>query len=167
MNTNQALAEHVNIISFPPIGMEGAAGLVAPYVSLKHYSRATLVLIKAAGNAAEDPTITFDQATAVAGTGTKALTVVNRAHKKESVADLETVAAWTEVTQAVAATFVGNGDAEQVVLIDIRAEDLDVDNGFDCVRAVVADVGAVAQIGCMFWCLWGARYTPGLTPIAN
>jgi hypothetical protein len=167
LDTNKNFAEQVNIIAFPPIDLANAAGLITPYVSLKNYSRATLILHKGAGGAAEAPTITLDQATAVAGTGSKALASITRIHKKESAADLETVALWTLVTQAAAATFVGGVQLEGLYAIDIKAEDLDVDNGYDCFRASIADVGVTAQLAAFHCVLWGQRYSPGLTPLAN
>jgi hypothetical protein len=167
MNTNLAFAEQVNIVAFPPIDLAGAAGLATPYVSLKHYSRATLILHKAAGGAAEAPTITLDQATNVSGAGTKTLASITRIYKKESAADLETIGTWTLVTQAAAATFLGGVQLEGLYSIDVRAEDLDVDNSFDCFRAVIADVGTTAQLASLQMVLWGSRYALGLTPLAN
>ena len=167
LDTNKNFAEQVNIYAFPPIDLANAAGLITPYVSLKNYSRATLLLHKAAGGAAEAPTITLDQATAVAGTGTKALASITRIYKKESAADLETVATWTLVTQAAAATFLAGVQLEGIYSIDVRAEDLDVDNGFDCFRATIADVGITAQLGAFLCILWGSRYNPPLTAISN
>jgi len=167
MNLNALFAEQANVVAFPPADLAGATGLATPWISLKTYARATLLLNKAAGNAAEDPTLTLQQATNVGGAGAKALSVIARLHKKESVADLETIGVWSEVVQAAAATYVGDGDVEALYAIDVRAEDLDADNGFDCFRATIADVGTNAQLGALIVILWGARYAPPLTPLTN
>lgn len=167
IDTNANLAEQLNIVAFPPIDLANAAGLATPYVSLKNYSRATILLHKAAGGAAEAPIITLDQATNVSGASTKALSSITRIHKKESAADLETIGTWTLVTQAAAATFTAGVQLEGLYSIDVKADDLDVDNGFDCFRAVIADVGATAQIGSLLMILWGSRYNPPLTPLTN
>lgn len=167
LDTNANFAEQCNIYAFPPIDLANAAGLATPYISMKNYSRATILLHKAAGGAAEAPTITLDQATAVAGTGSKALASITRIHKKESAADLETIATWTVVTQTAAATFLAGVQLEGLYSIDVKADDLDVDNGYDCFRATIADVGATAQIGSLLCILWGSRYNPPLTAIAN
>ena len=145
----------------------GAAGLVTPWLSLKNYHRATVLLIKGAGSAAEDPVLTFLQAQDVTGTGSKILSAVARVDKKQHATQLETQGVWTSVAQAALNTFTGDGELQAIYAIDVRSEDLDADNGFDCFRMTIADVGTVAQLACLCVVLWGARYAPPLTPLTN
>ena len=51
-------------------------------------------------------------------------------------------------------------------MIDVLAEDLDIDNGFDCLRASLADVGVVAQLGAMPYLLHEPRYASDPLPSA-
>ena len=147
---NALLAEQANIVAFAPIDLAAASGLATPWLSLKNYARATIVLIKGAGNAVEDPALTFLQATDIAGAGSKALATVTRIDKKQHATTLETQGTWTQVAQAAAGAFVGDGELQAIYAIDVKAEDLDQDNGFDCFRVTIADVGTTAQLGCLF-----------------
>lgn len=168
---NADFAEQVNILSAAPLDMAGAAGLATPWVSLKLYKRATFVLICAAGGAAEQPTITLQQATAVAGTGAKSLVAIRRPFLKQHATALEGIGAFTSVTQAAAATYavpaVAGNQAASMVVFDILDEDLDVAGGFDCVRATVADVGVTAKLGVLFVLLWGSAYAPPLSAVVD
>jgi len=62
-----------------------------------------------------------------------------------------------------------SAEAEAIIAVDIKAEDLDVDNDFDCVRLDVADVGSNAQLGCGFYILYEPRSAeePALSAIAD
>jgi len=166
-NPNQLFAELANIVPGVPVDLSGASGAALPWTSLKNYQKFTIVVIKAAGNAAEDPTITVQQATDVSGTGAKNLASITRIDKKEHATAVNGVGVWTKVAQAAAATFVGDGDSQAVYAIDIKPEDLDVNNNFDCIRATIADVGTNAQLATLFGIAWAPRYQPPLTNVAN
>lgn len=130
------------------------------YVSLKNAKGVLVVFFKAAGTAADDPTLELQQATAVAGTGAKDLNAFVNVWKKQGAA-LTAVGSWTKVTQTADEDFVGDGtSAEEQGLYAayIDAAQLDVDNGYDCVQVNVKDVGSNAQIGCVLYILVGLRY---------
>ena len=167
MNCNVHFAEQCNIVSaFVPVDMQDGAN-TGDWVSLKNYERVSIVLFKDAGTAGDDPTITLQQATDVAGTGAKALAKIDTVFVKQDTA-LTSVGQFSKVTQTAAATYTDATSAEDqaVWVIDIQSEDLDVDNGFDCIQASVADVGSNAQLGCAFYVLWGARYGKEALPSA-
>lgn len=129
------------------------------WVSLKNAQGVCIVFFKAAGTAGDDPTLTFQQATDVAGTSAKNLSVVTTVHKKQGT--LTSVGAWTTVTQASAATYAGDGtsaEEQAVYVVEIEADQLDVDNGFDCVNVSCSDVGTNAQLGCALYLLYGLRH---------
>lgn len=157
MNLNASLAAQVNFCTgFVPIDMQAGAN-TGDWVSLKGYERCSIILFKAAGTAGDDPTITVQQASDVSGTGAKALNFT-RLHIKQGT--LTSVGTYTETTQTAANTYTNDtlAESQAIIVIDIKGEDLDVDNGFDCVRLTVADVGSNAQLGCALYALWGARY---------
>jgi len=167
MNANCDFAEQVNVVSgFLPVNMATGAN-AGDWVSLKNYERCTVIFFKGAGTAGDDPTITIQQATAVAGTGNKDLDCIDKVYKKQdTVLTAETV--FTIATQTADAAYTDATSAEDAAIwvIDIMAEDLDQANGYDCIQASVADVGTNAQIGCVLYLLWPARYGSAALPSA-
>lgn len=161
------LAEEVQIAAgFVPADLAGAGGATGDWVSLKNHRHVAIVFIKAVGAAAEDPIITVQQATDVAGAGAKALTFTRIDRKRG--ADLFTIGQFTRVTQAAANTYNGDsGDLQELALIEFNAEDLDAEAGFDCVRATIADVGVTAQLGAMLYVLTSPRHTPPPSAIVD
>lgn len=153
-------------IGFVPVDLKTAAN-AGDYVSLKNYRHVDIVFIAAAGDAAEPPTITLEQASAVAGTGVKALAIPRGVYIKDG-ADLQTIGTFTKVAATTSNTYaLAAGNTQKIVVIPLNAEDLDADGGFDCLRASVADVGAVAQLGTLFYLLSSPRYTPPPSAIVD
>ena len=153
--------QHMTIESaIVPVDLATAAN-DGDWISLKNYRKALVVLFATAGTAGQDPVFTLRQASAVAGTGAKALdfTVVY-----EKVGALTGVAAWTRVTQAAANTYTNavSGEAQNIIVVEVDAASLDVDNGFDCIQLQVPDTGATAgKIGCGIVVLLDPRYPQG------
>lgn len=155
-------AEHFNVAeAFLPVNIATAAN-DGDWVSLKNYSECTVLFFQGPGGAAEPATLTFEQATAVAGTGAKALAAITTIYRKQAATNLQGTGLWTKVTQAAAATFAlgsgADGDKAALVAITLHAEDLDADGGFDCLRVRVADVGTGPAIGSCVYILSGPRY---------
>ncbi|MGE0722804.1 MAG: hypothetical protein AB7O45_00440 [Alphaproteobacteria bacterium] len=154
MNPNVSLLEQVQIVSgFSPIALTSAR--TGDVVSLKHYRRCLVLFHKAAGGAGEDPTITILQGTDVAFGTNKALDFT-KIYVKQDPTSLGDVAQWTKVTQAATNTYTDATVGEQHALwaIDFKAEDLDIANGYDCIRASIGDVGSVAQLGAVEYILY-------------
>lgn len=170
MHTNQ-FAEHFNVCeAFLPVNIATGAN-DGDWVSLKNYSECTILFFVGVGGAAEPATITLEQATAVAGTGAKSLAAITTVYQKQATTNLQSTGTWSKVTQAAAATYAlgsgANGDKAALVSITIHAEDLDGDNGFDCLRARVADVGTGPAIGSCVYILGGPRFTPMQSAIVD
>lgn len=150
--------EGANIVSaFVPVDMSAAANNGA-WVSLKNYRRCIAVLFGAVGTAGEDPVFTLRQATANDGTGAKALTF-ERVYKK--VGTLTGVGTFTLATQAAANTHTDavSAETQKIIAVEILAEDLDAEGGFDHVQLQIPDVGIAAQLGCGFYLLLEPRYS--------
>lgn len=143
-----------------------AAASTGDAVSLKDYGGCVVVFFKNAGVATEDPTITLAQATDVAFGTTKALTFTTIYTKQATV--LTATGTWTKVTQTAAATYTEgtSGESAAVWVIEFNAEDLDVDNGYDCLRATLNDVGDTAQYGCILYLMTKPRYPQATLPSA-
>jgi hypothetical protein len=154
-------AEHFQVCeAFAPVNLATAAN-DGDWVSLKNYQECTILFYGGVGAADEPATITLEQATAVAGTAAKALNFT-QLYKKQAASNLQSTGTFTEVTQAAANTYAlgsgADGDKASLVIITIHAEDLDVENGFDCLRVRVADVGSTAQLGAALYILGSPRY---------
>lgn len=152
------LAETLGIVpAIVPVDLAAAAA-DGDWVSLKNYGHVAIVVFKGAGTAGEDPDISVQQATAVAGTGAKDLTFTDIYVKQGT---LTAEGEFTLVEQAASATFSADAtsaEEQAVYVIEFDAEDLDVSNGFDCIRVRVADVGVGAQLGCALYLLSEPRY---------
>lgn len=162
-----AFVEMHNIVQgFKPVDLQTGANN-GDWVSMKNYGKIAVVFMSAVGTAADDPTITLQQATDVSGAGAKDLdfTVI---HTKQAATDLSSTGQYTKVTQTAANTFTNATSAEEdlIWIVEFDADQLDVDNAFDCVRATVADIGSNAQLGVLFYDLTETRYPEDLLPSA-
>lgn len=162
------LAEEMQIAAgFVPSDL-AAAAQSGDWVSMKNHRHLAILVIKAAGSATEPATLTVEQATDVSGTTAKALNFT-RADVKRGT-DLFTIGQFTKVTQPSGNTLAMDGTAgntQVLALVEFNAEDLDGENGYDCVRAKFADVGTTAQLCSIIYLLDGARYTPPPSAIVD
>jgi len=132
------------------------------YVSLKNYGRAVFIFTKSPGTAGDDANLDFQQATDIAGTSAKDLDVVATYWTKQAATDLTGVGTFTENTQSAASEINFNDtSAEQALLavVEIRSDQLDVNNGFDCVSVNASlDASGGAQYGAVVVLLLDPRY---------
>ena len=173
MSLNTRLLESIDIVvGAAPADFNSAA--TVDWVSLKNYDGCLVVLVKAAGTAGDDPSVILVQATDVSGTGSKALNCIRRLYYK--VGTQTGVNTWSSIaittatgdidTVSVNGTTDLAGDSVQAMfLVDVRASDLDVDNGFDCISYTWddADLGNTG-LGTILFIPYGARY-PQATPL--
>ena len=104
MNPNLDFSEQVHLVpGFLPVDMNGAGG-AADWVSLENYGKATIVFFKAAGTAADDPTITLQQGKTVAGGTPIDLDVIDKVYVKQATV-LTATGTFTVVTQTAANTY--------------------------------------------------------------
>lgn len=139
-----------------PKNYTGAAA-TKKWVSLKHYTNLTIVILTgawAAGTAA----VTVEQATAVAGTSNKAVSFVDYWD------DLTT--SGTLVKKAATSNTFNLDTALKMYVIEIDARMLDIAGGFDCVALTVASPGANADFYGAAYILHGSRYQGAAQPTA-
>lgn len=145
------------VYASPIIGALATTNGDCDYVSLKDYARCTIVIAVDNATTVTGGAITLKQATAVAGTGEKALSF------STVYANTDVAASDTLVETAVASnTFTTDTTDNKNLLyvIELKAEDLDVANGFDCVRVdSLLMANAVASVQ---YILHGARYASPL-----
>jgi hypothetical protein len=109
------------------------------YVSLKNYGHLTIILNVLNATTVTGSAVTLNQATAVAGTSAKALGFARMwANTDAAAGDTLTE---TAVTSNTFTTLTTNSKRAQYV-IEVDAESLDLDNGFDCVQVALANATA-------------------------
>lgn len=158
MGLNNLFVEEAQIVmAIVPVDSQTAANN-GDWVSLKGYERCTIVLIKAAGIAGDDPVFTVRQAQDVSGTGAKAL---NFTRIDAKVGVQTGIGTFTTVTQAAANTYTDtvSAEAQAIMVVEFKAEDLDVNNNFDCIQLQIPDTGAGgAQLITALYILRGAKF---------
>src|SRR5882757_5457839 len=123
------------------------------YESLKNYRKICIIVDILNATTVTGTTITLKQASAIAGTGEKALAFT----RMLSSIDVPTVAlAETAVTSNTFTTDTTNSKRLRYVL-DVDSSTLDVANSFDCFR--VDCTGMAAALGTVTYILYGARYS--------
>lgn len=138
-----------------PVDLETASN-VSDIISLKNSHGVAVVVSKAVGSGTDDLVLTFEQCQDVAGTGAKNLAVVTEYYKKAAAA-ITGVGAWTRVTQAASqtVTLTGSATLQGLYVFEIQADQLDANNGFDCLRVTIADPGSAgAELGAMLFVLY-------------
>lgn len=145
------------VFGSPIIGALATTNGDCDYVSLKNFDRITIVIAVDNATIVTGGAITLKQATAVAGTGEKALGFT------KMFANLDVGASDTLVETAVASdtfTTLTTDNLNLLYVIEIAASDLDVANGFDCVR--VDSLLMANAVGFVQYILHGARHASPL-----
>jgi len=141
----------------PIIGALATTNGDCDYVSLKNFRRCTILIQVDNATTVTGGAITLKQATAVAGTGEKALSF------SKMYANVDTGAGDTLTETAVTSnTFTTDTTDNKNLLyvIEVEASELDVANGFDCLR--VDSLLMANAVGCVTYILTGPRYAaPG------
>lgn len=154
LTTNARLDEQALFIQAASNGVLTTTVGDCVYASLKNYRKATIVIDVLNATTVTGGTVTLKQATAVAGTGEKALAFTRM------LANIDVAASQTLVETTVAAnTFITDTTNSKRLryVIEVDADTLDTDNGFDCFRVDVTGMsGATGTVG---YILWGARYS--------
>lgn len=155
MSENQLVFNSKIVSSNVPVDIANGA-VTGDYVSMKGYGN--LAVILHFGAVGTGVAITMKQATDVSNSlsDEKALAYT----KIYANAGLTTDTLTETAVSGNSYTF-GN-DPNQLYVIEVRAEDLDINNGFDCARVNIAS-GAGTTICGIIYVLYNPRYS-GLTP---
>ncbi len=141
------------------------------WCSMKDFGSLLILIAFGDGTATSgDITATLAQATDNAGGSTKALNalVTGRIYDKVHATTLAAVGQWTEKTQATADEVYDDdtsGEKLGMIALEIRASDLDADNGFDHVQLNLA-VTTSAKLVCALYILGDPKIAtqPALMP---
>lgn len=136
------------------------------WVSMRDYGRCAVVFIAGVGGSGEAPVVTLLQGKTSSGGSSKDLDFTRFDHKIATA--LTGVGTFTTVTQSAGndATVSGSGNAQKLIVIDIKAEDLDVANDFDWIQASIADPGTTSQLGTVLYFLHEPRQLSKTLPTA-
>lgn len=137
-----------------PKSYSGAAA-TKKWLSLKNFTNVTMIILTGAW-AAGTVAVTVEQATAVAGTGNKAVAFTDYWD------DLTT--SGTLVKKAAVSNTFNLDTANKMYVIEIDARMLDIAGGFDCVAFVGASPGANADFYTVAYICHGSRYQGAAQP---
>lgn len=160
LNLNALLSEQVKFVT----GLDPAVPSTSTpdYVSLKNFERMTIIILVKNATTVTGSAITVKQATAVAGTGEKAV-AFSTAYRNIDTAAADVLASFAVTSNTF--TTDSTNSKNLMYVIEIKAEDLDVANGFDCVRAGTGD--ATAATVTVLYALWGAKFQTTVASITD
>ncbi len=144
------------VMGCAPAALTSTAG-DGDYVSLKNYAKLSIILTILNATTVTGGTITLKQASAVAGTGEKALALT------KMYANVDCAASDTLVETTVSSnTFTTDttNSKQLMYVMEVDAADLDVANGFDCVR--IDSTGMANAVGSVVYVLHPPRFAPAL-----
>lgn len=127
---------------------------VPDYVSLKNYNHLTAIITVKNATTVTGSAITVKQASAVAATGEKAVSF-SKAWRNIDTAAADLLAEFTVSSDTFTTDSTNSKNLQYVIEVD--ADDLDMDNGFDCVR--VGTGNATAAVLGVVYILSGCRYS--------
>lgn len=131
-----------------------SAGFTGKRVSMKLVDSVDVVLIKGAGTAGDDPTVTLQASATASGGSPSSLATISSYHLKDG-ATLAGTEKWTKKTQSAAATIADPGGSgtsaehQQLCVIHVRAEDMPVGKpylGLNIASTANAQIAAVLYI---------------------
>lgn len=141
----------------PPAALTGAAG-DGDYISMKNYTNLSIVIQVDNGSTVTGGAISLKQATAVAGTGEQPLGFSKMFANIDAGASddlVETVVSGDTFTTDT------TNNKNLMYVIDVQDTDLDIVDGYDCVRIDVASMANA--IGSVTYILSGAKEKPANT----
>jgi hypothetical protein len=129
----RALAENMKVVSIvAPVDSNGAAqGGNFNFHNMRNYPMCS-IFVHIGAHSGTAAAFTIRQAKNVEGNGSKALSFTKYYQSKPTASPPETSDRWDEM---VAASDTFNIAANTVYEIPVKGDMLDVDNGFDCIRA--------------------------------
>lgn len=153
------ISERIKIVA--AIKPQAGGAITGDYISLKKAGHVTVVVDINQAHAAQ-VAITIEQASAVAGTGSKPLA---NAVPIYLVADTAVSDEWVRQDDGVAYT-TSTATAHKLIAFEINASDLDHANGFDCITVKTAASNA-ANITSAVYVLSALRYGVGASMIVD
>lgn len=152
-NLNAQFVEQAKIIQ--ALSNTVPSGTTPRRVSLKNYSRCTIVISALNATTVTGSAITLKQATDITNSlsDEKALAFTG-AYRDVDVSAAEGITAFTVASNTFTTDTTNSKELQYI--IEVTQEMLDIDNGFDCLR--IGTGNAVASTLSVEYILWGPRY---------
>jgi len=157
MSNSKGLERLQVVLAGEPADVDGTSGLTGDYFDLSAYERVMCVCAFGDGTAASDLDMLVYQASDNGGTGAKVLNALQTGRiytmYSTTYALYAALTGWTKVTQATADeqyTPTDNGEAVGVMVLELKADDLDNANSFTHIRCDLSDPGA-AKIAALLY----------------
>ena len=159
MNFNAPLHEQCKIVT----GLDSIvpSSSTPDYVCLKNYERMCIIVLVKNATTVTGSAITIKQATAVAGTGEKAV-VFDKAWRNIDTAAADTLAEFAVTSNTFTTDSTNSKNLMYVMDVDPGMH-LDIDGGFDCVRVGTGDATA-ATVTALY--ILYAKYAKATPPAA-
>lgn len=159
MNPNALLIEQAKVVvGLAPIV---PSSTTPRYISLKNYERCTIILNITNATTVTGSAITLKQATAVAGTGEKALSFT-KMYRNIDTAAADALAEVAVVSDTFTTDATNSKNLLYVIEVDVAQ--LDYKNAFDCIRLGTGN--GVATTVAAIYILWPGKYQKLLSPVA-
>ncbi len=155
MVANKKLIEAVKIVTMGGPVLLNTAGITGTRVSMKGYRRLALVISLAPASGTDVSAVTLKQSKTVADSPSteKALSFTKMYRQAIATSDLFTETAVVADTFNTSATAVA-----ETFVIEVDETDLDINNGFDCVRVAMSDPGSVSTPATVLALLYQAKF---------
>jgi hypothetical protein len=163
ISPNARLFEQARVV--PALFSVVPSGSTPQRVSLKNYERVTAIVIVQNATTVTGSAITLKQAQDVSGTAEKALSF-SRALRDIDYGAADTLSEFTVSSDTF--TTDSTNSKNLIYVMDVKADELDTENGFDCFR--VGTGNATAATVTVIYVLYGAKYAPSgavPSPIVN
>lgn len=159
VTTARALGFDFDIVPLiAPVNLNGGAN-TGKRVNMKNASKAAICVFAGVGTAASDLGLDVQQADDPVAGNIKDLDIVTTYFIKDELS-LDGDETWAKITQAFASEIADVGAAgvsaehEQLVVVEVRADQLDNNNGFHWLSVNIPAPGAT-KLGCAFMILTG------------
>ncbi len=156
MQSNKKMIEAVKtVVAGPPVLLNTAGITAAVRASLKNYRKMQILIALTPASGTDAAAVTLKQSKSIADSPAveKALSFTKMWRNVPATNDT-----WTE-TAVVSDTFNTSAAAVgEAFIIEVDETDLDIANGFDTVRANVADPGSVSTPAVVVYQMYGAKF---------
>lgn len=124
------------------LSLANALAIDSKYISMKNVERVAIVIGLAPASGTDACAITLKQSSSVANSPAveKALSFTT----VKKCTDFTTLDTLTDTDVTANSITTSAAAAKELYVIDIKASDLDVANGFDCLRVAISDPGSVS-----------------------
>ena len=145
---NKRLTDFAQIVPvIEPVDLDDGANS-GDWINMRDFESVTFIVTMGAGTAANDPTITLQEAQDNSGANSQNLAVIDEVFEKQAASALTGVGVFTKQTQTAAATYTNGTSGEQANLwvVHVRKEEMSINDDYTHLTININDVGA-AKLG--------------------